>query len=213
MPRHMAALSSKHSETVTKNSARPNCEVTPKHALNVSRSLRSRRGNTAQLLASTEESTMEFGINWGKPIILTDGTDQDLIYVADDELNNWEGMPGVYIFARLYGDKVIPLYIGKTNNLGGRAWQHFKHNTRLMMGIRNAAKGKRVFIPGAFMARPGQNTQRCIALVESALISHALDSGYKLLNVKNTKTQAHTVNFSGYLGARNITKTRLQLKI
>lgn len=154
---------------------------------------------------------MELDIHWGQPITLIDGAGQDLIYVADG-LDAWDGVPGVYMFARLHGDKAIPFYIGKAQNLGNRAWQHFKHNTRLMNGISRAQNGNRVFIPGAFTARPGQNTQRCIALVERALISHALESGYALLNIQGTKTQTHTVNFSGYLGARNITGIKRNFK-
>ena len=154
---------------------------------------------------------MELRIKWGRPVSLVDGTKDNLIYVADG-LDSWKGVPGVYMFARQFKGGVVPLYIGKAESLGDRAWQHFKSNTRLMTSIRKAANGARVFIPGEFKPKPGQNTKKCIAVVERALISHALAEGYELLNVQGTKTPTHTISLSGYLGARNITGKNLGFK-
>ena len=154
---------------------------------------------------------MELSIKWHQPIPLVDGDQHNLIYVAED-LDSWQGVPGVYMFARMFNGGVIPLYIGKAESIGGRAWQHFKNNTKLMTSIKKSAKGARVFIPGKFTPRPGQSTKKCIALVERALIVHALAEGYELLNVQGTKTPTHKISLSGYLGARNITGKSLSFE-
>jgi hypothetical protein len=154
---------------------------------------------------------MELSIKWHKPISLIDGDNHNLIYVADG-LDSWQDVPGVYMFARIFNDEVFPLYIGKAESIGSRAWQHLKNNTKLMMTIKKSANGARVFIPGKFTPKPGQNIKKCIALVERALIVHALAEGYELLNVQGTKTPTHRVSISGYLGARNITGKKLSLK-
>lgn len=154
---------------------------------------------------------MKLNIRWAKPIPLLDGDHQDLIYVAND-LDSWWGVPGVYMFARIFDQGVYPLYIGKAENIGQRAWQHFKSSTKLMTGIKKSANGARVFIPGEFSPKPGQNTKKCIALIERTLIDYALAHGYELLNIQGTKTPLHELSLSGYLGARNITGKNLTFK-
>lgn len=151
---------------------------------------------------------MHLNIKWHKPISLVDGDKQNLIYVANG-LDAWQGVPGVYMFARIFDEEVSPLYIGKAENIAARAWQHFKNNTKLMTSIKKSAKGYKVLIPGEFVARPGQSTKKCLGLIERALIDHALTEGHELFNVHGTKTPSHHVNFSGYLGARNITGQKL----
>lgn len=154
---------------------------------------------------------MELSIKWHQPISLIDGDEHNLIYVADG-LDSWRDVPGVYMFARIFNSEVFPLYIGKAESIGTRAWQHFKNNTKLMMSIKKSSNGARVFIPGEFTPKPGQSTKKCIALVERALIDHALAEGYELLNVLGTKTPTHKISLSGYLAARNITGKSLSLK-
>lgn len=154
---------------------------------------------------------MDLNIKWHAPINLTDGDEENLIYIAKG-LDQWIDVPGIYMFARIYDGLTHPLYIGKSESIGKRAWQHFKSNTRLMSSIKKAAKGLRVFIPGQFAPKPGQNTKKCIALIERALIDHALTEGYELFNIQGTKIPAHQVSFTGYLSARNITGKSLSFK-
>ncbi len=154
---------------------------------------------------------MDLSVKWHTPVNLLSGDKQNLIYVAEG-LDDWWDVAGVYMFARIFNDEVSPLYIGKAEKLGARAWQHFKNNTRLMNGIKKAASGNKVLILGKFSPKPGQSTKKCIALIERALIDHALTEGHKLINVQGTRTPAHKVSFSGYLGARSITGTSLSFK-
>lgn len=155
---------------------------------------------------------MDMSIKWHKPVRLVSGEKQSLIYVAAKGLDAFEGVPGVYMFARMFDNAVYPLYIGKAEDLADRAKHHFKHNTSLMKKIENAANGTKVFIPGEYVSKPGQNTKKCIALIERALIDHALTKKDPLFNVQGTKTSAHKVNFSGFLQARVVTGKNLRFK-
>ena len=154
---------------------------------------------------------MDLNIKWHKPINLIDGGKENLIYLIRC-IGSSLDFPGVYMFARIYNGVTYPLYIGKAESIEKRVWQHFKNNVKLMNSIKNAAKGLRVFIPGQFTPKPGQNTKKCIALIEKALIDHALTEGYELFNIQGTRTPAHQVCFSGFLGARNITGKSLSFK-
>lgn len=154
---------------------------------------------------------MDLNIKWHKAVPLLDGDDSNLIYVAEG-LDAFAETPGVYIFGRVYDGAIQPLYVGKADDLRKRAWQHFKNNTKLMNAIKKAGNGARVFVPGQFVPKPGQSTKKCIALIERALIDHALTEGYELLNVQGTKTAYHKINFSGFLPARNITGKLLSVK-
>ncbi len=154
---------------------------------------------------------MELNVKWQAPINLLNGDKQNLIYVAEG-LDDWWDVPGVYMFARIFNDEITPLYIGKAESLAARAWQHFKNNTQLMTGIKKATNGNKVLILGKFSPKPGQSSKKCIGHIERALIDHALTEGHKLFNVQGTKTPAHKVKFSGYLGARHFTGTSLSFK-
>ena len=154
---------------------------------------------------------MDMSVKWHAPVDLLSGDKENLIYIANG-LDEWWDVPGVYMFARIFNDEVSPLYIGKAEKLGCRAWQHFKNNTRLMNGIKKASSGKKVLILGGFLPKPGQSTKKCIALIERALIDHALTEGHKLLNVQGTRTPSHKVSFSGFLGARHLTGKSLSFR-
>ncbi len=154
---------------------------------------------------------MELSIKWYEPIPLMDGDKENLIYTTNG-LEVCYGFSGVYMFARIFNKQVYPLYIGKAENIGQRVLQHFKNNTKLMTTIKKSAKGVRVIVPGEFIPKSGQNIKKCIALIERALIDHALTEGYELLNVQGTKTPSHQVMFSGHLGARNITGKSLSFR-
>ena len=147
---------------------------------------------------------MELNITWYQPIPLLDGEKQDLIYTAKN-LEEWDGVPGVYMFCRVFDGEIFPLYIGKAENIAGRLRQHFKTSINLMKRIKKAAKGAKVVIPGEFTPKPGQSTKKCLTIIERALINHALTEGNELLNVQGTKTPTNRIKFSGFLGARNIT--------
>ena len=147
---------------------------------------------------------MELNVEWYKPVPLRDGEKQNCPYVVDD-LKQLGRFPGVYMFCRVHDGIVFPLYIGKSVDVSGRIGKHLRESIKLMNGIKAAAEGEKVIIRGKFIPKPGQSVPKCIAVIERALIDHALSKQYKLLNVQGTKTQVHHVNFSGYPGALDIT--------
>src|SRR5690606_19451703 len=147
---------------------------------------------------------MELIVQWHKPIEPLDGAEEHLIYTAKG-LDEWWGVPGVYMFARKFGGSLHPLYVGKAENIGQRVTQHFKSSTRLMNSLRKSANGLKVLVPAEFKPKRGQNTKKCIGLIERALIDHTLSEGHELLNVQGARTPTHTINFSGYLSARSVT--------
>lgn len=154
---------------------------------------------------------MELNVKWHAPIKLIDGDHDNLIYTAEG-IEDWADTPGVYMFARVFNDKVTPLYIGKAERLGVRALQHFKKSTQLMNGIRKARNGAKVLIFGQFTPKSGQSTAKCIGLIERALIDHALTEGHTLLNVQGTRTPSHTVNFSGHQATTRNTGKNLSFR-
>jgi len=150
---------------------------------------------------------MELCIAWHKPINLLDGHKQHLTYTANG-IESWKGVSGVYMFCRRYNNKIIPLYIGKAEDIAVRINQHFSHSSALMNKIATPSKGnkgRKVLIIGKFIPKSGQTTKKCITIIERALIVHALAEGYDLLNVHGTKTPTNRIHFSGNLGARSLT--------
>ena len=57
---------------------------------------------------------------------------------------------------------------------------------------------------GRLMMHPGQQKDRVLDIVESALIKHALAQGHDLLNQKGTKTKVHTIRSRGGKDSRQV---------
>jgi hypothetical protein len=153
---------------------------------------------------------MELNIKWRKPIKLMNGSNENLIYKVKD-LSSLSGIPGVYMFCRRYGKILTPLYIGKAENIAVRIKQQL-NSTKLMKGIENALNGEKVLVIGEFVSKNRRNDKDSIAIIEKALIEHALSEGYEILNVQGTKTPTHGINFSGYSGAKAVTGPNIKIK-
>jgi hypothetical protein len=153
---------------------------------------------------------MNLGITWHPPISLDDGDAVDLIYSVED-LQEWEGCPAVYMFCRNYGGALVPLYIGRSKNVGQRIRQHL-NTTRMMKAIQKSPQGERVLIIGEFIPKPGQSVDTSLKLIEKTLIEHALTEGYELINKSGTKTPVHTISFSGYKIAKDFSGPKMYAK-
>ncbi len=138
---------------------------------------------------------MEIDIFWQRPLSLVDGTHENRVYTPEDE-SPINDCPGVYVFARKHGDRIIPLYIGKANNLAVRVSQQL-NTVKLMKGIENSPHGKRLLILGELQRKPGQVIEKALRIAESALIEHSLSQGFGILNKKGTSRPTHSVYFSG----------------
>jgi hypothetical protein len=109
-----------------------------------------------------------------------DKAGEGLIYTCDS--NRLPERLGVYVFCRVHGDFLDPLYIGKANNLRKRICQHFKGNVQLMKGFEDSEKtGKRVVVPGCWNSKSGQQQHKLLPMIERALIRYALTERHDLL--------------------------------
>jgi hypothetical protein len=62
--------------------------------------------------------------------------------------------------------------------------------------------GYRTLHVAKFIGKKGQDFGKAIRIIESALISAALVEGYELINIKGTKSLAHTIASTGNREAR-----------
>ena len=140
------------------------------------------------------EGVMRIDVHWLPPLEMWDGTAVNLIYDCDwDQLPD---RPGVYVFARCFGEAVSPLYVGKALSLRGRVRQQL-NNARLMMGIENSKIGPRFLLPAEVTTRSGHYRAHALELVERALIEHYLSQGYELHNIQGTRITADEITFWG----------------
>ena len=140
---------------------------------------------------------MKLHLDWSSPISLQDGAAQGLIYVCDYEII--PERPGVYIFGRTHGAAFEALYVGKAASLRSRVKQQF-NNVRLMQHVRNAKNGDRVLLLGVFVPQPGQQADKCLPIMEHALIRHYLERDDDLVNVHGTRLKTHEVLSAGSRG-------------
>jgi hypothetical protein len=138
---------------------------------------------------------MDISVRWSKPMQLKDGRKQNLIYSLD-ELNMISEKAGIYVFARRFGNTMIPLYIGQALNLRRRIEQQL-NNVQLMMGVKNALSGKRLLLLTKLELLPGQNKSKVLNIVEHALIKSALGLGYEIININGTQTRVHRIKSNG----------------
>ena len=143
---------------------------------------------------------MNIQIDWLQPFDLLDGHRDGLIYGIHNE-DQIPDSPGVYVFARVHGRAVSPLYIGRAANLCRRIGQQL-NNLRLMRGIEQAPSGTRTLHVGELMLRPGQRLSSVLKVTESALINAALAEGFEILNISGTNTLVHTIGSKGSREAR-----------
>jgi hypothetical protein len=137
---------------------------------------------------------MQIKASWSKPIPLTKCKPGGLIYELDLEALPPE--PGVYVFARQYGDNVTPIYIGETISVRERVKGHLK-SLPLMRAIENASNGNRFLIFCTVKAGSQNKAKKHIKVVERALIFHAQSEGHELFNKKGTKLPTDSITLSG----------------
>jgi len=127
--------------------------------------------------------TMNLHLRWHSPLTLRNDFSNNGIYTTD--IASLPDAPGVYIFARTFGNACQALYVGKANSLATRIPQQL-NNVQLMIGLLNAQTGLRKLIYAQFLPRPGQQQATSLKAIEHALIRHYLEDGHPLLNVQGT---------------------------
>jgi hypothetical protein len=138
---------------------------------------------------------MKLRLEWERPLLLKDASDQNLIY-SFDHAKAPDGS-GIYIFGRQHGKKFEALYVGKAGSIQSRAKGQLK-NLPLMLHLQNAKNGKRVLLTGRFVANKGQRQDKCLSLLERALIRHFLSEGHDLVNIQGTRLRRHEITSVGF---------------
>lgn len=145
---------------------------------------------------------MDYELRWQKPAMLFHSF--TLIYEIDeDALAQLPGGPGVYVFARVHGKNVYPLYVGQSLTVRKRVSQHLTTNVKLMRGIQKAPNGERRVYGAELTVTSRMNVGKALTVIEKAMISTAHVEGHELLNVQGTKTLVHTIKSSGNREARS----------
>jgi hypothetical protein len=137
---------------------------------------------------------MKLRLEWGRPLSLTDASRENLIYSFDH--GKVPLAPGVYIFGRRYGKNFEALYVGKAGSMRGRARGQLK-NLPLMLHLKNAKSGKRILLIGRFISKPGQKQEKCLTLLERALIRYFLSEGHDLVNKQGARLRRHEITSVG----------------
>ena len=137
---------------------------------------------------------MRLAVEWTRPIPLKDAAKQNLMYSV--LLDKLPPVPGVYVFGRRWGGQFEALYVGKANRIRNRVTVQL-NNLRLMQHLKNAKAGKRIVLAGCIVTKPGQQRDRCLPLVERALIRYFLSEGHDLVNKQGVRLRRHEVASSG----------------
>lgn len=153
---------------------------------------------------------MDIQIAWRQPLELKDGSRQGLIYALD--LDEVPGTPGVYVFARRFGQTVTPLYIGQAQDLRRRVKQQLEMNVRLMKGLEAAEAGARVLLLGVIQFRPGQQVEKVLEVVESAIIQYALAQGHEILNKQGKHRPSHLIRSQGNQWSQQIIGRQIRVR-
>lgn len=137
---------------------------------------------------------MRLKVDWGVPMQLRDGRKENLVYTI--HLDKLPTTGGIYVFGRRWGRQFEALYVGKANRIRGRIKVQI-NNLRLMQHLKNAKSGKRILLCAKVVTRPGQRLEKCLTLIERALIRHFLSDGHDLVNKQGTRLRRHEIESTG----------------
>jgi hypothetical protein len=138
-------------------------------------------------------------LEWMRPLTLADATKQNMIYSFD--FKKLPNKAGVYVFGRKFGSQFEALYVGKAGNLQGRTKGQL-NNLKLMQHVKHAKNGKRLLLVGRFIPKPGQQENKCLGILERALIRYFLAEGHDLVNIQGTQLKRHEIHSAG--GKKNV---------
>lgn len=132
---------------------------------------------------------MNIEVAWSQPIPMrrtrSGGYSVDLVRVPEAS--------GVYVYGRRWGEGFEALYVGTALDIRSRINGQL-NNLRLMSHIREAKVGNRVVVAGVIQTKGGQRIEKCLSLVENALIRYFLSEGDDLVNVQGTLLRRHTIS-------------------
>lgn len=132
---------------------------------------------------------MNIEVEWSQPIpmrrLRTVGYSVDLVRVPE--------AAGVYVLGRRWGEHFEASYVGKALDIRARINGQL-NNRRLMTHVREAKVGNRVLVAGVILTKGGQKIEKCLTLVERALVQHFLSAGDDLVNAQGTHLRRHVIS-------------------
>src|SRR5580704_7634831 len=129
---------------------------------------------------------MTVEISWRPPVVLGPKATFKR-RLSQFDVRNCPEEPGLYIFARKFGKKLIePIYIGKATNIRRRLKFQF-NNYRLIEALNSGKAGDRILLIGTIRSKADGVIRKKLTLAERTHIEHALTAGYPLINVQMTK--------------------------
>ncbi|MBY0412598.1 MAG: GIY-YIG nuclease family protein [Bdellovibrionales bacterium] len=137
---------------------------------------------------------MKIEASWSDPIILEKDKTGNLIYTLN--IFDLPVEPGVYVFARRHGNKIVPIYIGETLSIRGRVKGHL-NSLSLMRSIENSPNGGKFLIYCTVKSSSKERAKKHIKILEKALIIHAQSEGHELFNKQGTKLPTDSIHFTG----------------
>jgi len=147
---------------------------------------------------------------WDKPVPLSVAASGAIYECTDLDAISQE--PGVYIFFRQHGDRVSPLYIGRSKNLRQRVKQHL-NSVRLMQAIYEAESGSRYVICCRPVPKSGQDLDRVLRIMERSLLDHAMSEGHDLRQKQGLKPPHHTISFRGNRTSEKIARRFMRIRV
>jgi hypothetical protein len=105
--------------------------------------------------------------------------------------------PGIYVFGRKHGNKIVPIYIGQASKGFRSRLKQQSNNLALMEGVKAEKNGERVLLLGVVQVAQKQILTRVLDVAEQAHIEHALTEGHPILNIRGTKAKRHEVSIDG----------------
>ncbi len=135
---------------------------------------------------------MKLYVEWSRPIPLRR---EGIGYAVD--LISLPTRPGVYVFARHWGNRYEAIYIGQASGSIRRRVDQQLNNVNLVENLRTAQTGARIVLAGVVRPRQGQQLNTVLRLVERALIRHFLAEGHNLVNKQGTLIRRHELMFAG----------------
>ncbi|WP_454735401.1 GIY-YIG nuclease family protein [Cupriavidus necator] len=150
---------------------------------------------------------MEINLEWAAPIKLLKRAGLPG-YQYEPVAAQVDDRPGIYVFARQYGDSYTPIYIGQAKSVVRRLKGQFD-KTSLMEKVEhwNATEpgnprlrltGSRVLFV-AYLTSPTRADwiKSALNIVERALIEHAMTEGFRIVNVQMTNIRYDEIYSSG----------------
>ena len=139
---------------------------------------------------------MEIRLHWQPPLPLVRVRVRVPRYECD-YLDEVPDQPGIYVFGRIRGSIVEPLYIGLAKNLSRRVRQHLRSNASLMAHLYAATAGRRVLLVGELVSGHGKSTHRVLRSIERAMIRYAMGQGCDILNKHGARRPAYQLRHEG----------------